>query len=391
MATIPKHEREARAATQTVLDDKPPLALRLIRRGLMTLVVLALLGIGYSAYWFLIATSMKDGVPAWLADRAGPALSFNYKQIEISGYPFTFRIIFHQPSAGSTRLLAAPGGESWRWRAGKVIAEMKPWNFNHFELNLSGTHDFSFNLPNLRGRYRGSVERALIETEIRDDGIPRFINFDLRGLGLKGVRKGENITAGDVKISARRRFPEPVTNKTATFVLDLDGKEITTPASLRWPLGQKIALMKGKARLMGELRNPQSLSSIEAWRDDGGIVELEAIEAKCGPLTVLTNGTLALDKNLQIQGALSARFQGFFATIDRLKKQQVIRLRDAAMAKLVLGVLSRRPSGGGPAVLSLPVNVENGKVTAQGLTLLEIGLIQWPEDWNDLGGLRRLN
>ncbi len=61
------------------------------------------------------------------------------------------------------------------------------------------------------------------------------------------------------------------------------------------------------------------------------------------------------------------------------------------MAKLVLGVLSRRPSGGGPAVLSLPVTIENGSVTAQGLTLREIGLIQWPESWNDLGGLRRLN
>ncbi len=217
------------------------------------------------------------------------------------------------------------------------------------------------------------------------------MNLDLGGVGLKGARKGDNIAAGDVKISACRRFPEPVTNKTATFVLDVDGKEITTPASLRWPLGQKVALLKGKARLLGELKNPQSLSSIEAWRDDGGIVELDSIEAKYGPLTVLTNGTLALDKNLQIQGALSARFQGFFATIDRLKKQQVIRSRDAAMAKLVLGVLSRRPSGGGPAVLSLPVNIENGKVTAQGLTLLEIGLIQWPESWNDLGGLRRLN
>ncbi len=103
MATIPKHEREARAATQAVLDYKPPLALRLIRRGLMTLVVLALLGIGYTGYWFFIATSMKDGVPAWLADRAGPAMSFNYKQIEISGYPFNFRIIFHEPAP------AAPG------------------------------------------------------------------------------------------------------------------------------------------------------------------------------------------------------------------------------------------------------------------------------------------
>jgi len=391
MATTPRHEREARAAAQAVLDYKPPLALRLIRRGLLTLVVLALLGIGYTGYWFFVATSMKDGVPAWLAERAGPAISFNYKKIEISGYPFTFRIIFHEPSAGSSRLSAAPGGENWRWRARKVIAEMKPWNFNHFALNISGAHDFNFNLPNLRGRYRGSAERALIETEIHDDGIPRFLKLDLGGLGLKGSRKGENIAAGDVKVSARRRFPQPVTNKTATFVLELDGNQITTPASLRWPLGQKIALLKGKVRLMGDLRNPKSLTSIEAWRDDGGIVELESIEAKCGPLTVLTNGTLALDRNFQIQGALSARFQGFFATIDRLKKQQTIRSRDAAMAKLVLGVLSRRPSGGGPAVLSLPVNIENGKVTAQGLTLLEIGLIQWPESWNDLGGLQRLN
>ncbi len=53
-----------------------------------------------------------------------------------------------------------------------MIAEMKPWNFNHFELDVSGAHDFNFNLPNLQGRYRGSVERALIETEIHGDGVP---------------------------------------------------------------------------------------------------------------------------------------------------------------------------------------------------------------------------
>jgi hypothetical protein len=96
-----------------------------------------------------------------------------------------------------------------------------------------------------------------------------------------------------------------------------------------------------------------------------------------GPLKINTNGTLALDGKLQPIGALTANLEGFFETIDALKRLGVVKARNAITAKVVLGVLSRAPSGGGPAILNLALTAQNRYLYLGPVRLLELPEIKW--------------
>lgn len=390
MARAPKYPNDISDAAREVLDYRPPVYLSVIRRGLLAIAVLALISVAYTAYWFFVATKLKDGVEIWLAEQTGPAVQASFQRMEISGYPLSFRVIMLAPSLAATSLSASRSGDGWRWQGERAVAEMKPWNFNRFQVDLSGNHKVAVNTADRRVQYAGNAERVLIDTQLYTDGQPEFMTLDVGRLSIKGQRRGETVAAGQLEILARRLMPDPITNKTPTFSLKLKAENLTLPSFLGWPLGHDIAKLDSTIRLLGEIDDPRSLKNITKWRDDGGIIEIDSVDLKYGPLSMRANGTLALDNNFQPLGALSANFQGFFSTINRLRDARIIRSRDAAMAKVVLGVLSKRSPGGGPATLSLPLSIRDGKLTAQQMNLMTVPPIKWPDAWKEKDGFKRL-
>src|SRR5262249_34487084 len=80
-----------------VFDYKMPLSLRLIRLSLFSLVGFAVFSILYTAYWFYVASAFRDGLPAWIERLGGPGATLSYRQLEIAGFPFQFRLILHEP------------------------------------------------------------------------------------------------------------------------------------------------------------------------------------------------------------------------------------------------------------------------------------------------------
>ena len=76
-----------------------------------------------------------------------------------------------------------------------------------------------------------------------------------------------------------------------------------------------------------------------------------------GPFSMRANGTLALDAEMEPIGAFTAKARGFFGLIDALQAKGLMRAGDAVTAKMVLGILSRKPARGGPPTLSLPVTL----------------------------------
>jgi hypothetical protein len=103
------------------------------------------------------------------------------------------------------------------------------------------------------------------------------------------------------------------------------------------------------------------------------------LEGIYGKLKTHATGTIALDKDLQPLIAISAKFQGFFSAINTLKKAGYIRSGDAAMAKLILGVLSRRV-GKGERSISLPLTLQDGQLSAGPVPLMAVQAIDWGED-----------
>ena len=91
----------------------------------LRLVGFAIFSVAYTGYWFYVASAFREGLPAWIERLAGNGATLAYRQLEIAGYPFQFRLIFHEP------LLDAPafpalGGKPMRWNGARAMATMAP-------------------------------------------------------------------------------------------------------------------------------------------------------------------------------------------------------------------------------------------------------------------------
>ena len=365
-------------ARHPVYDYKPPLTLQLIRWFLFGLVGFAAFSVAYTAYWFYVASAFRDGLPAWIERLGGAGATLAYRQLEIAGYPFQFRLIFHEPLFDAPALPAL-AGKPLRWSAGRVVATMAPWNFNRYAIDLAGDHRVDW--PAERGprTTRLGAAEFLVRTDMRDDGLPGELRFDIARLRIaEGSANSDPLwMAARARIDAERLFPEGDIATQPTFRLDFRIEDARIPPG-DFPLGRDVGRLVGAAQVIGPLSDPTNASGLQVWRDGGGIVEYTINEAKYGPLTVEATGTAALDDALQPITAGTAKAEGLFAAIDALRERDIVRSRDAAMAKVVLGVLSR-PNDKGVPTISLPFSIQNQKLHAGPVALLDVPPVQWPQ------------
>jgi hypothetical protein len=365
-----------------VFDYRPPLVLRLIKGSLMSLIVTAMVCVAYTVYWFYVASTFRDGLPAWIEQMAGPGATLTYRQLEIAGYPFQFRLILTEP------LLDAPALPAWgdkpvTWKASRIVAMMAPWNWDRFTLDLAGSHELDLPAEHGRQHLFARAQSFKTDTELNDDGRPETLDVHVATLRIQesaGASEPQWAAARG-EAHARRLFPKDDPIDKPTFELKWQLHDVRLPPG-DLPLGRDVARFAGEMRILGKLADPTSTEELAKWRDAGGTVEFSVAESKYGPLSMTANGTAAFDAALQPMAAMTANVQGLFATIDALRARDIVRSRDAAMAKVVLGVMSR-PGENGQPTISLPFTIQDGKLSAAMLHLMDVPPIKWPEKKNE--------
>jgi hypothetical protein len=343
----------------------------------MGIVGAALIGVAYTAYWFLVASNLKDGIGAWVQARAGTGVQVSQSRIEISGFPLQIRVIITGPRVAFSGFSETGGGDRWEWRGEHLIARMAPWNLGRISVDLAGAHAVDIATGRRRQSLRGQAGTLLLVADLHGDGLPASARLSAAGLSVKTGGGARLVSVAGAEIFAERLFPDQVTNKTPTFDLDLRLRGLQLPAALSLPLGEDVAQLTIEAKLLGALEFPATVEALGHWRDDGGIVDIARIETQYGPLYVRANGTIALDQAMQPMAAMTAKARGFFQAIKALRKAGHIRSRDSAMARVVLGILARKPKGGGPASISLPLSIQNRKLYAGPVRLMDVPAITW--------------
>jgi len=112
--------------------------------------------------------------------------------------------------------------------------------------------------------------------------------------------------------------------------------------------------------------------TLARWRDGGGTIEVAALALDWDVLRLRTNGTFALDGNLQPEGAMVADIRGIDATMDRLLAAGLIDSRAAFAARLANRALS---FGGGSA--KVPLSVQQQRLYIGPAPILRIKPIRW--------------
>ena len=246
------------------------------------------------------------------------------------------------------------------------------------KLDVSGSNHIEFKRGTVRNVYRAATGQFVISVIIGDDGLPNISSVTVGDLEARDKRGNDMLSARHIHFRADRLFPSELANETPTFDFSADIQDLFLPKGLSLPLGRKIESFHVEFQLLGPLKRPVNRETLEAWRDEGGIIEISALEARYGSMQMVASGTMALDRELQPLAAMSVNLQGYIPALDQLKSVGVIGPGEAAIAKLVLGTLSRREVDGGQAAVRLPLNIRDRVLKAGGIKLFSIPRLAWP-------------
>ena len=361
-----------------VLHYRPPLYPRLIRIVLLVVAALVVSVVLFSVYWFVVAANLKGSLRSWAADQMVAGTRVQYESVEITGYPFIFRIILTKPQLSLSITTASSGSKEWRWQSPQIIAEMKPWNLRSIKLDVSGSNDVEFKRGTVQDVYRASTRQFVILVTIGEDGQPNVSSVTVGDLEVWDKRFNETVSARHIHFRAGRLFSPELANQTPTFDFSAGIQDLFLPEAFSLPLGRKIESFHIRLQLLGPLKRPVDRETLEAWRDEGGVIEIPALKSRYGSLQMDASGTMALDHELQPLAAMSVKLQGHIPALDQLRSVGVIGPSEAAIAKLVLGTLSRREVDGGRAAVRLPLNIRDRVLKAGGIKLFAIPRLAWP-------------
>ena len=349
------------------LSYRPPAAERTVKIGLIVCAAAAGLAVVWVVAWFTMASNMRSATLDWVEARRAEGLTVRYTKFEIGGFPFMLRATIDAPGLGRPATQAP-----WAWQGERLIMLARPWTPWRLRLDLAGAHTVRFR----PGTYTGAAGTLTLDLVLGGGG-PESGRLAIAGLELSTARGVPAIAIERAEIAARRGFPAPEDYRAPTLDIDLTAHGLMLPQDLDLPLGRTIGALRLQAGVRGAVAAGAWPAALAKWRDNGGTVEVARLGLTYGPLDVRANGTMALDGDMQPIGAFTAQVQGFFPLVDGLREKGLVGARDAVTAKVVLGVLAKKPADGGPPTLNLPLTVQDRKIYAGPLALAEVPVIPW--------------
>jgi hypothetical protein len=333
------------------------------------LVLLAALAGAYYAYWRSVARQLEEGVLAWVGEQRALGNDVAFAWDGIGGFPFRFAATFRDPAIR----WATPRGVI-AWRGAAVRAEMAPWNLRRIAVRSNGQHDASLRLQDAP------------EWRVAATGLAGSITLHgggLRGFTLALQQPDLTLPGGGVLAGAG-----------ATLMLDLPA---TPPADYSMPLARvaldarSVALPAG-TRLLTEdpietltldatIKGPMSLAPLKealaAWRAAGGVVELGTFAFTQGPLGLGGNATLALDADLQPEGAGTVTSTGLGEAVEILVRDGLIPPDRALVARATAKALEK-PGPNGRLEATIGLSLQNRTVSFGPVPLFAVPPIVWP-------------
>ena len=169
----------------------------------------------------------------------------------------------------------------------------------------------------------------------------------------------------------------PLSNdgKSVEFNFALEDATVTKPSSL--PLGDLIQRVEMDAYVAGTLHPGRPSESLAAWRDAGGVLQIQRFVANWGPLAVTAEGTLALDSQMQPLFAGTATVRGYGEAIDALEQARMMAPNQATGAKIALAAMAKPADDGGPPAAKLPITIQDGFLFVGPLKLARMPRIVW--------------
>ncbi|OHC73847.1 MAG: hypothetical protein A3G18_04435 [Rhodospirillales bacterium RIFCSPLOWO2_12_FULL_58_28] len=354
----------------SALNYRPPTYLRNIRIGLKFLVIMAAASIVYALFWAGMAYQFREAVNGWMEMRRAEGYQVKYESFRLSGFPLIIRMEMKEIA------FAAKGdAPSWSWRGDKAVVEASPWNPWRMAVSMPGGYRLDIAQKNGPAAYAGVVEEFTVRFPT-GGGWPPQGELTVRNLSLSDAGSGR-AAASRVVMKIERTGTGNADYRTPTIIFRFEAEGVNAPGILSLPLGGNISLLAVEGSVLGAIPPGPWPEALGVWRDAGGTLEVKRLDAALGPLTLKAGGAMALDAMAQPIGAFTAKVQGFFETVEELRKDGIIGGKDAVTATAVLGAMARKSKDGAPTTLNLSLTIQDRRIYAGPVAFAELPAIPW--------------
>lgn len=378
----------------------------MIRRPLMIFATLvAIVGLVGSAGWYYARHMALIAVDDWAAAQRASGTEIGWAARQITGWPLRLDGRFAAPRAVTMR-----PGRTLIWQGPDTRVRFYLFDPNAIDMAAPGRHRFSFDTDGTTSVY--TLDSATLDARA-DTGLGGLNGIDLAaggtGLVLRGPQDAPLASAQALQLfwhqppasappdAASDPGAEPGTEAgtdpdnnwaagetlpvTLRAALRADRLALAPgilPATPSPVLGNEIRVIRTDFSVNGTLdaRQPTP-QALQAWRDAGGTIDVDRLELVWGPVRLAGDGTMALDANLQPEGAFAARVSGLADILTALEKAAIIDARTAAIARITLAVLTRPAADGGPPQAQVPLTIQDGVLSVGPVALFKLPRIAW--------------
>jgi hypothetical protein len=318
---------------------------RSTRLGFVILAVLVVVAGAYTAYWYIVAGQIEDGVAAWAQSARAEKIDVSWQKIDVGGYPLAFRVELENATFRDRAVTPSP-----EFRIPSIAGTADPWDFADWRLTVPQGFTADLTSADTKPQMKLTVETG-----------QGTVSSGREGAWSSWLRlRHANVSAGArVKVSTADAWltHAPTDPKLAVAV---NARQVELPAAIG-PLGEMIEELDFAVTVKGAMPSGTLSEALAVWRDAGGRIELDKLQLKWGALGATATGTIMLDPQLQPTVALSGAIQGYDQILTLLTETGRMRPTDAGLARIALNLLAK-PGPDGKPEIKTPFTIQNGQM-----------------------------
>jgi hypothetical protein len=332
------------------------------------LLSLILGAIGYTGGWYYLANKLQHNLEVRLIELRSQGYEIEYKDMKVEGFPFSISVMVKEPIFSQADIF-----KSWVegdlyfktavWMPQKVKAVAQA--ICHFDLRLNKTDTLNFTSQgftlNLSTFFHPS-------------------NFEMI-LDHTTIMNNTSALAQIQMMSLKAEQPAPALEAlppAKIFELMLEMKDISGPILVGNPFGTTIENIELQTALRGTGEGKTIANKLDSWYQADGTLDVSHLIINWGPLHLNAEGTFSLDEQLQPLAAFSTEITGLDKALDALVEGQIIKKKNANLAKMALHFLADAPQDSSlPGTHRASISIQDGKVDLGPVTLFKIPTINW--------------
>lgn len=320
---------------------------------------------GFAWYRDYVSRQLGSSVTSWILQRNAEGYIVDVDIVPTGG---SFATVMQQLN---NAVITAPGN-AWELRLPRLVIAVDTWDPFGVDFAFYGQTKLRYEDSGQPREITASFDRDLAGFRYNPSGQITAAHLFLLGATLRGpVGIRPELLDGVVRFHPDA--PIDHDGKSVEFNLRLEDTRILYPAGL--PLGQLLSRANVDAYVTGPLGSGRPSQVLATWRDAGGVLQVKELIANWGPLALTSDGTLALDQQLQPIGAFTAVVRGFNEAVDAAVEARMMTPNQGTAAKLWLNARAEKDEGG--LKVKLPLTIQDGFVSMGPIKLAQVPRIAW--------------